>query len=114
MDRSEAATRIYMAISEPDDLIEKMKSAGACVGDILFIGALVEAVKALSSKQHDDKGLMLCGCGGEAVRYGRNLFNKFTTGCSECGTLSWSEFSQDEADKSWNNAMSCEHNWARQ
>ena len=63
--------------------------------------------RAMGGPQPDPiTGLVPCGCGGEAVRYGRDSYNSFfTTGCSKCGTLSWGESLQDEADKSWNNAM---------
>lgn len=64
-----------------------------------------EILQALLAHQPDPiTCLVPCGCGGEVVRYGRNLLNRFTTGCSECGTLSWSEFSQEDADKNWNNS----------
>ena len=96
MNREEAIRRICV-----HNRIHAMREPTA----ILITEALDMAIDALLGPQPDPiTGLMPCGCGGEVVRYGRNLLNRFTTGCSECGTLSWSEFSQEDADKNWNNS----------
>lgn len=68
MTDEEAATRLFMAISD-DELFQKMQQSGACIGDLLFIEALVKAIKILGERKHPDAttGLVSCGCGGSAI-----------------------------------------------
>ena len=90
-----------------EDAAREIDNTACCFSDKRFRDAMHMAAAALRGPQPDPiTGLVPCGCGGEAVRYGRDSYNSFfTTVCSNCGTISWGELLQDEADKSWNTAM---------
>lgn len=98
MTDEEAATRLFMAISD-NELWQKMQQSGACIGDLLFIEALVKAIKTLGERKRPDAitGLVPCGCGGKPVfeRTGDEQ-HPVMAQCSECYVRT-----DDMADEYW-------------
>ena len=108
MTDEEAATRLFMAISD-NELWQKMQQSGACIGDLLFIEALVKAIKILGERKQPDAttGLVPCGCGGKPIKtsIGAGLFTQVE--CPKCG-IKTKLIVSGMSEISWNRAMGWE------